>query len=105
MLKKCGVMHIEQNNPKFNFVLNNETLQKIYRPSMEDLGVIIDNTLHFNEYIDKSIVKAYRMCYSILHGSYTNSIDFMIMLYKTYIRPLLEFNIIIWTPSYVNYNY
>ena len=50
-----------------------------------------------------SIAKAYRMCYSILHDFYTNSIDFMIMLYKTYIRPLLEFNTVIWTPSYVNY--
>ena len=45
-VKKCGVMHIGHNNPKFNFVLNNETRQKIY--SMKDLGVIIDNTLHFN---------------------------------------------------------
>ena len=76
-VKKCGVMHIGHNNPKFNFVLNNETRQKIC--SMKDLGVIIGNTLHFNEYTDKSIAKVYRMCYSVIHGFYTNSIDFMIM--------------------------
>ena len=100
-VKKCGVLHIGHNNTKFNFILNKETLQKIY--SMKNLGVIIDNTLHFNECIDKSIAEEYQMCYSILHGFYTNSIDFIIMLYRTYIRPLLQFNKIIWTLLYINY--
>ena len=100
-VKKCGVMHIGYNNPKYDYVLNTEILHTML--ILDDLGLVVDNKLHFSDYIGKIVGKAYRMCSTILNGFYTNRMEFLMALYKTYVRPILEYNTVIWAPSCMKY--
>jgi hypothetical protein len=69
----------------------------------KDLGITVNNNLHFDSYIDCVVARAYRVCSCILNGFYTNSPCFMIKLYTTYVRPLLEYNTVVWSPQTLTY--
>ena len=96
-VKKCGVLHLGYRNKSFDCFLSNEKLQT--SNDMNDLGITVDKTLHFNAYIDSIIARAYRMCSTILSGFYTKYASFLITTYKAYVRPILEYNTVIWSPS------
>jgi hypothetical protein len=100
-LKKCAVVHMGHNNLKFTYTLNNFVLQSVTQ--FNDLGITVDQSLNFNFYVDTIVSRAYRMCYTILNGFYSQSKDFMMSLYKTYVRPILEYNSVIWSPSFLKY--
>ena len=70
---------------------------------MNDLGITVDKTLHFNAYIDSIISRSYRMCSTILSDFYTKSASFLISMYKTFVRPILEYNTVTWSPSCLTY--
>ena len=56
-VKKCGILHLEYRNKSFDYFLSNEKLQTLN--DMNDLGITVDKTLHFNAYIDSIIARAY----------------------------------------------
>jgi hypothetical protein len=90
-------MHIGYSNPKYNYCKRDIPRSTVCK--MNDLGISVDSTLSFNSYIDVVVGKAYRMCYHIINAFYTKSSVFMMSLFKTYVRPLLEYNCVIWSPS------
>jgi hypothetical protein len=98
---KSGVMHVGVHNPQAVYSVNNVNLPTVDK--LKDLGIIVNNNLHFDSYIDCIVVKAYRVCSCILNGFYTNSHCFMINLFKMYVRPLLEYNTVVWSPQNLNY--
>jgi hypothetical protein len=76
--------------------------QEIVRyDSVRDLGIIVTNNLRFNSHIDTVVSKA-RQRTSVLYRGFTSrNIQLLSKAFVTYIRPLLEYNSIVWNPTQV----
>ncbi len=95
--KKCVVLHIGKNNPEKNYVLNGVSLSKVLEHN--DLGVLIDKKLSWTNHILRQVKKANSRMY-ILHRSFAKTnISIRAQLFKMYIRPILEFASVVWSPS------
>ena len=96
-----GALHLGYRNKSLDYFLSNKKLQTLI--GINDLDITDDKALHFNAYINSIIARAYRMCSTILSGFYTKSASFLISIYKTYVRSILEYNTVIWSPSCLTY--
>jgi ribonucleases P/MRP protein subunit RPP40 len=93
---KCHSLHIGHNNPKPEYYLSGE---KIQSTNIErDLGVLIQDDLDQSQQVAKVVKKANQML-GLISRTYTNkSRDNIIPLYKTLVRPHLEFAVQAWRP-------
>ena len=95
---KCNVMHFGYNNTEAKYKMDNMELESV--DEERDLGVIIQNNLKF----DKQCMKAANAANQVL-GMIKRSFSFhdkgiILMLYKTLVRPKLEYCIQVWRPHY-----
>ena len=93
---KCHVLHIRNNNPKYIYHLNGHILN----PTNEekDLGVLIRPDLSPKSQIKACVSKANKMLGMIKHTfSYLDK-EIFLKLYKTFVRPILEYGQEIWSP-------
>ena len=94
--EKCKVMHLGKNNPHNCYYLRDLPLPVV--TSEKDLGVNVDNTLDWTSHINKCVTKAKSMIYWVTRNVITRSASVMINLYKTIIRPHLEYCVQLWAP-------
>ena len=66
-----------------------------------DLGVKVSSNLKWNSHIAAVKTKAFTRCYQILHSFATKNIWVLKRAYTTYIRPLLEYNTVVWNPHLI----
>ena len=97
---KCHVMHIGNNNPKHEYTMSKgEELHKLEKVSSEkDLGILIDDKLKFSEHINIKVNKANQILGCIKHTFKHLTKDVFKLLYKSLVRPHLEYNSVIWSP-------
>ena len=96
---KCSVMHIGKNNPSVDYKLNGRNIKET--KIEKDLGVYVQDNLKFERQINNSVRKANNMIRIIKHTfTYLDSKSLSI-LYKTYIRPHLEYCVQAWS-SYLH---
>jgi len=94
--EKCAVMHIGRTNPKYsyhfdNYILNVSKVEK-------DLGVLVDEKLRFDEHIQGKIGKA-RQIWGLIRRSFIHmDSDIFSMLFKSLVRPHLEYANFICSP-------
>ena len=81
--------------PNYNINQNDFNRTKI----VKDLGIYISNNLKWKSYITKITNKTKFLSYLILKTFKTPQPDLYISLYKTYIRPIMEFNTSAWSPT------
>jgi hypothetical protein len=93
---KCAVMHVGHNNKCSNYNLGNSELKTIVKE--KDLGVIMDNTLKFSEQCSAAVKCANRTLGLIKRTIKSRSKDVIVKLYKTLVRPKLEYCIQAWRP-------
>ena len=94
---KCKVMHIDMNNnPKLSYSLDGVVLQECVQE--KDLGVLTHNSLLWNEHIRASICKANKMICWITRSLIIREQRVMVSIYKTLIRPHLEYCVQLWNP-------
>jgi len=101
-VSKCKVMHIgtKENKPRENYFMNdmNKKINIEKCEEEKDIGVIFDEKLLFDKHMDSSINKANRMLGVIKRTfSFINK-DTFLKLYKSMVRPHLEYGNIIWHP-------
>ena len=65
---------------------------------VRDLGVTISNNLSSRPYIDKIRSKANILSNIILRTFSPNNYDLIVNLFKTYVRPIAEYNTCSWSP-------
>ena len=98
---KCKVMHFGMNNEKYNYTMklsDNEIMNVINCEEEKDLGVIFDCKLSFDAHVQCVISKANRNIGIIRRTfSYLSKKSF-IKLYKSLVRPHLEYGNTIWFP-------
>ena len=84
-----------------DFDINGVTIPKV--DFVKDLGLILSNDLKWNKYVDKVKLKASRLSNLLLRTFKSSSLHLHNNVYKTYIRPSLEYNTPIWSsPSKAN---
>ena len=86
---KCHVLHIGKKNPRYLYHLNGHLLPEV--TSEKDLGIMINHDLKCEINTLYQAQKANKMLGIIRRTfSYLNK-DSFLMLYKTYVRPHLEY--------------
>ena len=95
---KCKVLHLGKTNPQFNYEMNNVTLDSV--SDIKDLGIVVDHSLKFHLQTNTVIRKANQLLSVIKRSfSYLDSQTFL-LLYKTMVRPILEYCNTVWGPHY-----
>ena len=94
--EKCSVLTLSLSEPNPSFFLNNTQISS--SKFIRDLGIIISDNLKWEKHIDYIYRNASTSAYQISRFSKTRNIWTLIKLFKTYIRPKLEFNTPLWSP-------
>jgi len=93
---KCKVMHLGINNNKANYELNGKTLEEVIEE--RDLGVIIQNDLKCTKQCLKVVSTANKVLGMIKRSFSIRDKDVILQLYKTLVRPHLEYSVQAWRP-------
>ena len=96
--EKIHALHLGKNNPNYDYyigenntLINTSTLEK-------DLGVFIDPELNFEDHIINVTKKARKISSLIIRTITHKSPDIMVPLFKSLVRPILEYGNAVWAP-------
>ena len=93
---KCVVMHLGRANKKFEYTLGNSVLKSFNKE--RDLGIIVDDGLKFSQQCNAAVRNA-NIILGLIKKSITNTNKNVILrLYKTLVRPHLEYCVQAWRP-------
>jgi hypothetical protein len=93
---KCKVIHYGSNNPNTPYTLNG---MRIEDSKLEkDLGVSFDNNLKFSPHVGNIVAKANSRLAIIKRTMHDLSPEVFLPLYKSLVRPLLEYCSPVWSP-------
>jgi hypothetical protein len=67
--------------------------------TVKDLGITIDRKLKYSTHIDNIVARAKQRCGIFYRGFASRNFNLVSKVFVTYIRPLLEFNSYIWSPT------
>ncbi|KAI8504383.1 hypothetical protein Bbelb_175010 [Branchiostoma belcheri] len=98
---KCKVMHLGRRNPTHEYTMTKEdgTLHTLKVTHEEkDLGVTIDSDLKFSTHVQIQVNKANRVLGAIRHTFKYLDKEAFLPLYKSLVRPHLEYATVIWCP-------
>ena len=95
---KCKVLHFGANNPQHSYMLNKHTLETT--KNEKDLGVIIDEDLKYHVHTTSATKKANQVLGIIKKSYVTRDANTIPTLYKSMVRPHLEYGNTIWGPFY-----
>ena len=99
---KCTLFHIGSRynpSPNHSFTLGNTPLLK--SDTVTDLGILFDDTLKFQNHIHIISRRAHLRANLIHRCFYSKNPTLLVRAYKVYVRPLLEYNPFIWSPSLI----
>ena len=100
--KKCKILHTGSGESSEYFIKDdNDTLTKIHDVDYEkDLGVIFDKKLNFSQHVSTKVKLANRNL-GIISKTFTfMDPEMFLTLYKSLVRPHLEYVSVIWSPKY-----
>ena len=98
---KCKVMHLGKNNKKETYQMKTAdgNYHNLEETEVEkDLGVEVDNQLKFSHHIQSKINKANKILGCLKHTFKHLTPEIFTMLYKSLVRPHLEYASCIWSP-------
>ena len=98
--KKCKSLHIGRNNPRHQYYMYESGIQVPVEQveSEKDLGVTFESTLRFDHHILNCVNKANRMLGLIKRTFTYMDKEMFLPLFKTLIRPHLEYATVVWSP-------
>jgi len=95
---KCCVLSAGKVDPIVDVSLSGAVLP--YVTSCRDLGVTVASDLSFSMHVKNIVAKAHQRA-NVIHTYrcfISRNTDLLVRAYLTYVRPLLEYNSIIWSP-------
>ena len=95
---KCKAMHIGSRNKQFSYMMKGHQLDVV--TTEKDLGVFISSNLKVAEHCYDAYCKANRMLGLVQRTVKHRSPDLMVRLYKSLVRPHLEYCSPVWNPHY-----
>ena len=113
-IEKCHTLHLGHNNQKATYTLpkmsnikktprgmsytyNFHKLKQVQEE--KDLGIVVDDKLQFRKHISNKISKANTMIFLIKHTFKYLDADMFKLLYKSLVRPQLEYASSVWSPT------
>ena len=93
---KCKVMHLGNKNQQAKYQMRGTTLEAVSQE--KDLGVTVDDKLLFHQHVAAAANKASRMLYLIKSTFTCLDQSTVPLLYKSLVRPHLEYGNVIWSP-------
>ena len=98
---KCAVLSFSgrHNDDASTYFLNGREIPKV--SSAKDLGVLVDTDLKFHTHIRTVCQKAGGLTQNLLKSTVSRSPEFMMFLYKTHVRPILEYCSSLWNTGYL----
>ena len=102
---KCQVLHIGNNNLNQDYNLNTKTQSTVLKNIIceKDLGVFVDPNLNFYNHIIKTVNKANQIAGMLVRNITFKSKDVMVPLFKSLVRPVLEYANPVWHPYLKKY--
>ena len=98
-IQKCKVMHLGYNNNSNEYTMNQEVLEST---DMEkDLGVTIHKSLKPAIHIGNCVKRANQMLGMIRRTFIYRDKEILLLLYKSIVRPHLEYAVQAWSPNQV----
>ena len=96
--KKCKVLHIGKNNKQFKYYIGDESNKtELEITDLEkDLGVSIDPLLNFNSHIKITVKKATAVSFNIIRNFTFRTPEVLVPLFKSLVRPILEYGNPVW---------
>ena len=95
---KCKVLHFGRKNEQFNYKINDTVLQKATEE--KDLGIYVQNNIKPDKHIDESVKKANQVLGQIYRTMEYKSVENILPLYLSLVRPHLEYCVQAWAPYY-----
>ena len=104
-LTKCKVMHLGSQNKEFKYNLgerkqNGEQLNLETVTEEKDLGVRFDDKLNFIGHISEVVSKGNQRIGLVRRNFHIIDNEMFLLIYKSLIRPVLEYCNTVWTPIY-----
>ena len=99
-IDKCKVLHLGSKNQKFSYTMPSSSGQSCLQvvECEKDLGVQIDNKLSFSSHITDVTSKSNRILGLIKRSFRYMGKETFVKLYKSLIRPILEYACTVWSP-------
>ena len=98
-VSKCKVLHIGSAPYAGDYRLGHVSLELL--DNMSDLGILMDSKLKFHMHTDSVVNKAYRVLGLINKSFECKDLDIVLKLYKSLVRPIVEYANVIWGPHYI----
>ena len=95
---KCKVLHLGNQNPRYEYRMCDTCLEAVIEE--KDLGVIVDEKLKFDTHTVTQANKANRVL-GLIRRTFDNLDEEMLVLYKSLVRPHLEYCHAVVYPQYV----
>ena len=93
---KCKVVHYGKNNPRYQYMIKGEPLNTDTEET--DLGITFEEGFNFSKHIAKIAAKANSRLGLIKRTFKIRTEKIIIILYKSLVRPILEYGSVIWSP-------
>jgi hypothetical protein len=93
---KCKVVHSGHGNPESPYFMNGKQLESVQEE--KDLGVVMHKTLSVSKQCAEAAKKGNRAVGQIQRTITNRSKDIIVPLYKSLVRPQLEYCIQAWSP-------
>ena len=95
-IDKCKLMHYGSGNQHFSYYLNNRHIDTDSKE--KDLGVTFDDSLKFAQHMGQIVAKANSRL-GLIRNTFTElPPKTLLPLYKSLVRPLLEYAVAVWKP-------
>ena len=101
-LIKCNWMLIsnrKNENIPFSVTLLGSCLDRI--DEVKDLGILFNSKLNFSPHISQIVSKVKRRLFLLFKAFSYSNVEALILAYKTYVLPMVEYCSPVWSPSLV----
>ncbi len=95
-LDKTAIMHLGYGNPRSDYAIQQANLATT--ETMKDLGVLFSSNLKFAEHVAAVCKKAFCRVNLIFLAFYSRKFSFLVHMFKTFVRPVLEYASPVWSP-------
>ncbi len=96
---KCATLHLGHNNPNLIYKLHGQDVAA--SDSVKDLGVIFSSSFASTEHCKSIARKGFQRVNLIFRCFLSKDINCLLRAYITYVRPILEYASVVWSPYFV----